>query len=414
MSEIEQIEDLLKKHIGENKSIVDVKIENLVAPGENYGGELLKLEFVTRHEEKGTEEIHYAVAKKIPPNEFAQKMFNIQQTFKGEINFYDKVVPALQNFQRENGVKNVLDCFAKCYGARINLDENSEVVDKKAVIMLENLHISGFMNVDRHVGYDFESAELLLRDLASLHAVPLAMKLKDPEMFENKVKRYCVNTLHLEESEKDKHAEFFSLFIQEILWESDKCSSFIPKVKEILKAPIQLQPEVREPFATFSHADLWVNNAMIKMKNGTPVANKFVDFQIYTYGSPASDLLFFLFTSVRLDVLKTDLDTLINHYHSEFIKNLTELGCDTTPFQLPKFKEELALEAKGSLGHILMFLCMVIFGEKNKALTPPPQNGEPPDMTSNLVRDEMRKNIHSKAKEKIWFTIQSYGSKGWL
>ncbi|XP_023026351.2 uncharacterized protein [Leptinotarsa decemlineata] len=413
MSEIEKFEDLLKKHIGENNDIVDVKIENLVAPGENFGGELLKLEIITRDKEKGTEENYHAVAKKIPTNELFQKIFNIQQTFKGEINFYDKVVPALQNFQRENGVQNVLNCFAKLYGARINLDENSEVVDRNAVIVLENLQRSGFVNVDRHVGYDFESAELLLRDLATLHAVPLAMKLKEPELFENSVKKYCVNTLGTDEQEDIDHANFLSIFIQEILWESDKCSPFIPKVKEILKTPPQPESEVREPFATFAHADLWVNNAMIKMENGTPVANKFVDFQVYTYRSPASDLLFFLFTSVRLDVLKKDLDTLINHYHSEFIRNLTELGCDTTPFLLPKLKEELAFEAKSTLHHILMFLPMIVFGEKNKAPITP-DDGKPPDMTSSSVRDEMRKNTHSKAKEKIWFTIQSFGRKGWL
>ncbi|KAG5893741.1 hypothetical protein JTB14_001385 [Gonioctena quinquepunctata] len=361
--------------------------EYLVPPGENFGGEVRKLEITVKDEKAGSEEKLHAVAKQIPDNEFAREIFNIQQTFKGEINFYDKLLPTLRI---SNG----------------GMEFRGEVVDENAVIVLENLTVSGFRNLDRYIGYDFDQARVLLKDLATLHAVPLAMKLKEPDLFENNVRKLCVNKIN-----SIDHDEIFVTMMLDLLWESDKCSPFICKVKKILETPKIKIKTVREPFATFAHDDMWVNNAMMKLVNGRPIANKFVDFQVYKYASPASDLLFFLFTSVQQQVLEEDLDTLIKFYHTEFLKNLHDLGCDTTPFRMEHFEKELALESKGVFAVVVMFISFIIFGEKGKKAD---FSGEPPDVDNIPFRDEMRKNIHPKAKEKIWFTVQAFGKRGWL
>ncbi|KAG5867002.1 hypothetical protein JTB14_015334, partial [Gonioctena quinquepunctata] len=213
-----------------------------------------------------------------------------------------------------------------------------------------------FRNLDRYIGYDFEQARVLLKDLATLHAVPLAMKLKEPEPFENNVRKFCVNKIN-----SDDHDEVFVTMMLDLLWESDKCSPFISKVKKILETPKIKIKTVREPFASFSHDDMWVNNAMMKLVNGRPIANKFVDFQIYKYASPASDLLFFLFTSVQQQVLEEHFDTLIKFYHTEFLKILHDLGCDTTPFRMEHFENELALESKGAFAVIVTFISIIVF-----------------------------------------------------
>lgn len=139
---INDLQKVLQTYIGPEKEIVDVQIDRLTAPGENFGSIMLKVD-VTLRKKDGTEVRLHAVAKKLPASEIFRKLFNIQVTFKNELAFYQTVLPTLRNFQRENGVTEVLNCFADFYGARITEDEHSNVVDEGAVLMLENLVTSG-------------------------------------------------------------------------------------------------------------------------------------------------------------------------------------------------------------------------------------------------------------------------------
>lgn len=140
--EVKELEKLLINYTGESKTIVDTKISRLTAPGDNYGSVLFKLDITLKNKKDDSQERFYAVAKVIPEEEFLREMFNIQVTCKVEIGFYDTLVPALQQFQKEKGVQQVMDFFPKMYANRINLN-GSETVDENAVLLLENLIEAG-------------------------------------------------------------------------------------------------------------------------------------------------------------------------------------------------------------------------------------------------------------------------------
>lgn len=140
---IENLEGLLKKHLGSKKEIVDIKQETLTAPGENYCSIMLKLDITVNNLETGKEEEIHAVAKTINTevNEFFRKSAHPQ--FKKEIAFYSEIVPALQKFQTEQGVADVLDLFPKLYATRKNLHGKDDEIDDDAIIILENLKVQG-------------------------------------------------------------------------------------------------------------------------------------------------------------------------------------------------------------------------------------------------------------------------------
>lgn len=139
---IAKLPRVLSGYLGNKKKIVGTEITRLTAPGENYGSIMLRVDITILNEETGKEEAVYAVGKLIPTHAVIQEIFNIQVTYKNEVAFYKTIVPTLQNFQRRNGVTDVLDCFANYYGSRINLN-GSDVVDEDAVLLLENLKVSG-------------------------------------------------------------------------------------------------------------------------------------------------------------------------------------------------------------------------------------------------------------------------------
>ncbi|XP_018569816.1 uncharacterized protein LOC108909865 [Anoplophora glabripennis] len=399
---IENLQEVLSEYIKKSQSISDKKITNLTAPGENYGSIMLKLD-LTLKEENGTEKELHAVAKMIPGQEFAREAFNIQVTFKNEIAMYNVIAPTLRDFQRENGVNKVIDCFPEFYGARLNLGEQNGTVDENAVLILENLNFKEYQCVDRHVGFDLETAQLILKDLAAFHAVPLALKLKKPEVFDEKIRPYLAP---FRPPPMPFENEIQSLFL-EILQDSYKCIPWIPKVKNIFNnvgAARDAPP--REPFATLTHGDMWVNNTMIKFRNKVPVSNKLVDFQVCDYKSPATDLFFFLFTSVQLSVLQDDFDSLIEFYHKHFISHLEKLKCDTAPFSLPKFLEEMKAATPTEVEHCFGMTLFIIFGEKE------PSTGFDPSIPPDV--EKMKAGINLVAKEKIRFLIQTCGRRGWL
>ncbi|XP_018562287.1 uncharacterized protein LOC108904285 [Anoplophora glabripennis] len=396
---IVKLDQLLNGYIGDSKSIIDTKISRLIGPGENYGSLLLKVDITLENKKDNSREELHTVAKLIPEDESLQKKFNIQVTCKMEISFYDTIVPTLQRFQREKGVQQVMDLFPKMYGARINLN-GSDTVDQDAVLLLENLIETGYKNVDRFESFDLPTVKVVLKDLAVFHAVPLALKLLEPETFQSKIRRYLVD-YHPPPHDPDgkKFAHSYEIVFN-ILEEDEECRSLVPLLRE--KRKLRLDIHQNEPWATMGHGDFWINNTMVKFEEGRSIANKMVDFQFPRYVSPAIDLFFLLWSSVKLNVLDEHFDNLVRFYHENFIKQLEELHCDTSPFTLERFLEELRLVADTEMMHILFFTIFIIFAKKKESgHNKMPHELEPED-------------VSEIGKERIIHFIKVCKRKGWL
>lgn len=136
-----KLEDLIYPHVDNTKKIVATQVHNITAPGENFGSTILRVDIVLEDDRELRESLSL-FGKMLPPTKMFRELFNVEVTFKLEAAFYEVIVPTLQNFQRERGVTDVIDFFPKFYGARRNLDAG-ETVDDNAVILLENLKLSG-------------------------------------------------------------------------------------------------------------------------------------------------------------------------------------------------------------------------------------------------------------------------------
>nr|CAI5825362.1 unnamed protein product [Callosobruchus analis] len=190
--------------------------------------------------------------------------------------------------------------------------------------------------------------------------------------------------------------------LKRILEENEKCRRFASKISYWGEKEDQRKP--REPFATLTHYDMWVNNTMQKFVDGVPVDNKIVDFQIYTYRSAASDVFFLLFSSVQLEVLRRCLDSLLKFYHEHFIAVLEMLKCDTNKFGFDKFIEEIRLEAEYEFDHALYFSTFVVQGKKK---------------TSELNEhsfdpEKLYKDINDTARRRAWYMALECEKRGWL
>ncbi|XP_072400514.1 uncharacterized protein [Diabrotica undecimpunctata] len=391
-TQIKQLEALLGKQLVK-KTIKNVNINNLTAPGENFGSIMYKLDIVLNNNDNGTEEILHAVAKTLPAAELWRKIFNIQVTYTNEMAFYQIVLPTFQEFQRSLGIDNVINCFAECLAVRKNLLGNdSDVIDDDAVIVLENLISKGYNNIDRVKGFDLKTSKIILKDIAHLHAVGLSLKLKDPKKFDEKVKKYC----HVYEPPKENSE---NNLLKAVVAENEECRQFLSSIHgwgEIPKAA------PREPFATLVHQDLWTNNTMQKFENGNPVGNKLVDLQIYEYGSPAADVFFFIFSSIPLEVLEPHLDDLLHFYHENFTGFLKKHKCNLE-FSYDQFLDEMEFVSAFEFSHALLFHLVAVNGKKG---------GHEPDELPSV--DKFLKYMSQPVKEKAWYMVKECVKRGWL
>lgn len=219
--------------------------------------------------------------------------------------------------------------------------------------------ILGYDIVNRYEGFNLETTKLILENLAEFHAVPLAVKLKDPQLFDKNIRPYCA--YFYPRTDETPPAGTMS-----ILREKDHFpSNVLDKIHRSLEISMEFPQKFREPFSTIVHWDMWVNNIMIKFKNGTPVHTKFVDFQLFSYDTPIKDLLFFLVTSVSVELLKKHFDEFLEIYHKHFVKNLEKLKCDISKFSYQDFIEEIKATLEEEIGHILFMLFFIVLAKKD-------------------------------------------------
>lgn len=215
---------------------------------------------------------------------------------------------------------------------------------------------------------------MILKDLATFHAVPLALKLEDPQLFDEQIKKHLIRPVFKfpEPKEgKEPPSLSFNAWL-EALESFPNCTPHLPNLKKIVDEIMQNPASIfgrrekrREPFATISHNDLWVNNTMQVFQGTKMLKNKFVDFQVYSYDSPAHDLLFSIWSSVRGSVIKEHFDDLVDYYYKNFQEVLAQLGCDVAPFGPDEFEEELKIASKFEILHTFM-MTRPIFAEKGQ------------------------------------------------
>ncbi|KAJ8873287.1 hypothetical protein PR048_026921 [Dryococelus australis] len=353
MLSTQDVKELLQTILdAEGSGIEDISVKSLTKPGDNYGSTMLAVDVSLT---PGPRTLHLAV-KMLPKSAVLREMFQCEVTTQKETDLYLLVSPAYERIQRENNVPEdkYLDVFPKCYGAKTSSKGKDAPVDETAVILLENLKVQGFECGDRFTGLDLAHCKLVVDKMARFHATAVAIKIKKPEEFRTTAMQaatsVAVGPLSNSQVEKFKR-------IRECQLLQKRIDTAMAKGMENFNA---ITKEIREPFATLTHLDLWTNNIMFQYRPGSPKVNptilKIIDFQVTGYDSPARDLLLFLYTSATLEVLSENYDQLVRLYHDSFVDCLQILGCDATPFSFNEFLKEIEYSSLVAFFHIVFML----------------------------------------------------------
>ncbi|PSN47049.1 hypothetical protein C0J52_09365 [Blattella germanica] len=200
----------------------------------------------------------------------AADVFQKSDIFKKEVEFYGKVVYALQDVLKD-AFPDDEPMFPKCYYACEDF------------LVLEDLSPSGYKTQNRRVGLNLEQCQLVMR---------LALTLAE----------------ELDTWDEEWH-------------------KYIPKLRNFAENSIARVREnstrVDTDFNVLLHADVWTNN--ILFRDGT-TGIRFVDFQVTHYSSPVLDLHYFIATSPTVDVRANYIQDIIKEYHKTLTNSLLALG----------------------------------------------------------------------------------------
>ncbi|XP_060525241.1 uncharacterized protein LOC132701389 isoform X3 [Cylas formicarius] len=327
----------------------------------------------------------------MPQDEYVQKMFNSRISFRNEIRFYTTIAPLFDKYLKDKGVLEGLDFIPQDFGSRLSLDPELDETDDDVVLLLENIKVLGYQTENKLVGLDLTSAKIILDVLAKFHATGLGLKIEKPKEFKENVLQYVWDY-----EEDDEYLKVIKRELRTILRETKFSEEVINRAVSTIDRKANFKS--REPWSTLIHYDCWINNTMLKFKNGKADRAMLVDFQLISYKSPARDVLFFIFTSLQNDVLEQNLDALLEFYYEQFSDRLKRLNIDTSRFSKESFYEELKIAARENEYYHIIFMLPPILEEEFKELT---------DFEKEV-------NWTKNHRERIVFVTKEFVKRGWL
>ncbi|XP_016956103.1 uncharacterized protein LOC108028677 [Drosophila biarmipes] len=200
----------------------------------------------------------------------------------------------------------------------------AETSPRKEIYIMEDLGALGYGTFDRFKGLSVDEVKIGLRKLAQFHGSSMVLFQNQPELVAK------LSPSHYAKGLSDPFAK--SLILDATEYAADVFAEELPEISRKMKAQIpdaysrRMQDVVDPKKSSFNaviHGDPWLNNIMVDSVNKKVVL---VDFQNCYWGSPAIDLYFFFYTSIKHEILVNNLENFLKHYFRCLQETLKHCG----------------------------------------------------------------------------------------
>ncbi|XP_055382980.1 uncharacterized protein LOC129613087 [Condylostylus longicornis] len=326
------LEKILSAHENQPASVISFSKKIGTDKCENFASviNLINAEYTTENS-KEIKKISLITKTKTSDELVAEIVENLN-VFERETHVY---VVLLKEFEEMLNSVGISTTFAPRY---IYVDEG--------IIVMENLKEKGYALQDIKSGLNFQQCLTLINKLAQFHACSMVLYAKDPDLF-----RYHINPTITEEDENPMHIFYKNQFETciEICKNNSELHKFLPNLEEINKNLIiriaNIFKKNKNGINVLNHGDAWANNFLYKMNtNGSVDEVLMVDYQEGIFGSPAIDLLCFIYSSWSKETYIKHKDDLIEYYIKKLTETLETLNYDGVIPTLNDIIEELKLK----------------------------------------------------------------------
>ncbi|KYM76310.1 hypothetical protein ALC53_13337 [Atta colombica] len=339
------VEKILRKSENDNSiQVIDIFSKPATVKGDNYTSDMIRII------------VEYSRGSKI--KEKKSIIVKLSPLLEG---VRQKIVTQAGFFHTEMSMmSDTLNKMNKLLGSKHRLSAKILYAQNEnpVLLVIEDLASLGFQMADRLSGLDLNHSILALHRLAMFHAASVALCEKEPKQKEMYTKGIFSNQ-HPPDIKEIFIKSMKALADESVNWpEVKKYSEKIAKLADhIFQIGLNASQLCEDEFNVINHGDCHVNNMLFKYdNNGKPTDQIFVDFQISVYASPALDLLYFLNSSISLDIIEYKRDVLLNEYLDTLTTTMKLLNCKTQP---PTMKElKATLKRRASFGMITSFVIL--------------------------------------------------------
>ncbi|KAK4874380.1 hypothetical protein RN001_013740 [Aquatica leii] len=320
------LNEIIKKQFNGDLEIVSTNMSYLLTPGENYTGELLKIEVSFSEKNRNTVQSLSMICKSLLDNEFVKQLNAESGFFDCELGIYSEVLPMMKKLE-----------FSK----KVAPTAYHTSSDLKKIIVVEDLVPLDYKMANRQEGLDLQHCLLAVEKLAYFHAASLALYEKDPKLIEqyNRGLFYKSSTL-------DK---LITILFQEtvnVCKREPSLHKYHKKITEDIKEKIYDSPKRDLKFNVLNHGDFWCNNFMFHYdSNGRVDDILFVDFQGSVFASPFLDIHYFIAASTNVEVKEKHINDILHYYYEAFVENAKILKLKSTVPNWTDFKKDFCNKA---------------------------------------------------------------------
>ncbi|XP_063603291.1 uncharacterized protein LOC134779213 [Penaeus indicus] len=288
---------------GEDAQFVSWAIEDFLGQGDNYASTVtsVRVKYTQNGEDK---EVSYIVKLKKKREGGSSSYFD-DMTFEKEGRFFIELCPLLNAELLEVGL-TPLKVPRCCHST---WSENQDF------LFLVDLRPKGFKRYDRKKVLDDSHANLVLQELARLHAASflLRKKMKDDLVSSSSTLAFLMGYGTGSEWFKDATSRGCEIFEEQLR---------------------------RGSFDVIGHGDCCTNNMLVRYNaKENPVEVLFLDFQLCRQASLAVDLNYFFFSNFDRKDRKEKMGQYLSLYHSSFAKVLASASL-TMPYTVEEITKE--------------------------------------------------------------------------
>ncbi|XP_031343060.1 uncharacterized protein LOC116170695 [Photinus pyralis] len=345
----------IKNIISRMRTETDIKvneelIDSVTKPGENWVGEIYSVK-ASRYQ---SSENLFLVIKIAPYDLTYRKMFNAASLFQREIYYYDKIIPECIAIQRERRIAKIFHPFPRHYF--------SSKKDLEEAIVMDDMRQKSFIVGNHRQIVDYETALLVMKTLGKFNALSFAIKEHNPDVFEE-IRLNCEDN-----------------FLTSPPFLSTQIISTCGYGNE----------QIHVDHGVVTHGDPQIRNFLFKYNTASTIPKEccMIDMQIGRIGSPALDILFFMFVTTDKGLRRSHYKHLIEEYYSSLSTFLRELGCEPDTL-LPFGVLQSHLRMFAPIG-LMLAIWIVGLNFKNPEDAPQKDNLTEESLTNNFstVNDE--------------------------
>ncbi|XP_050499197.1 uncharacterized protein LOC126879896 [Diabrotica virgifera virgifera] len=321
--------------------------------------------------------------------------------YKREIFMYERIFKEFKKYQKEHNIQDPFESVPKYYSSFTEEGQHS--------LVLENLKSQQYQLWDKKVPMNPEHIKTVLIEYAKFHAVSLAMKHKNPELFETLLGETNLdNPMHkLFDGDNNEGRENIKSFFSATLSMGYKAVKDDVALTEYLKkyesVAFENMSKMRQPEykIVVTHGDCWCNNFMFKYQDPNdktkPQIIRVIDWQISSFGNPCEDLAYFFVANGSEEVLG-DFQAYLHVYHEKLSSQLRNFNLDPEEiFPFSTFENHLKVFILHGL-----FLALLVMKVTLSDADEIPEHGEEgekqsPDEILDLLSKEMKNmDVYSK------------------